>query len=72
MSGRWTVYIDCSLCSAKTGQHSHDEHAKANEAADAEAAEMGFVHLPACGERYRQARFICADCARDISSAVKS
>lgn len=74
----WSVYVHCTLCSARTPSFSDPDHEKAGADAEAAAREAGFIELPAVREpgepallRVRVAgHWLCGDCARDVNHAT--
>lgn len=65
---RWSVYVVCSLCAAKTPSVSGDDGEKVSAEVDALAERLRFVRLPAAPARKRSAGWLCGDCFADIVS----
>jgi hypothetical protein len=69
--GAWSVYVACSLCSARTRHHSDDDVTIADAAAWAEASALGYVPLPdVTGERRRIGAVLCPGCVADVQRAT--
>ena len=63
-----TVYIVCSLCTARTTAHASEDYDVAWRGAVAEAEASGFRHLPGVAEtsRKRFEGWLCRPCVGDV------
>jgi len=69
---RTSVYVCCSLCSAKTSSFASEDIVSATRAAESEAEASGFRRLPAVHEEKRR-RFegwLCGPCVVDAAALL--